>query len=399
MKLSVIIVSYNVKYYLEQCLHSLTRAAAGFDFEVFVIDNASTDGTVAYLTERFSNKNSWLHLIANSRNVGFSRANNIAYRKTVGEYILYLNPDTLLTEKTLSDCFDFMEQKKRVGGIGVRMLKADGSFALESRRGLPTPFTAFCKMSGLASLFPKSKLFGRYYMRYLNEREIHTIDVVSGAFMLVSRRALEDCGVFDETFFMYGEDIDLSYRLLKKGYSNYYIPTPILHYKGESTQKSTYRYVHVFYEAMLIFFNKHYSHYRFWFSFPIRCAIYLRAVGALVGQQMNHVKSIIRLPKNSYEDKYLFIGSREMLDEVRLLCNKWVLDGTFIELSPMKITMYTGHQNLVPSIEDYKYVVYDLSTFDYNKILSYFEQEGNVNQIGLYSKETKCLITSHNVFR
>lgn len=399
MKLSVIIVSYNVRYYLEQCLHSLFIAASGYDYEVFVVDNASSDGTVGYLRKQFpSDHFHQLHIIANSRNVGFGRANNIAYKQSKGEFVLYLNPDTVLTEKTLLDCFEQIGGKEDVGGVGVRMLKADGSFALESRRGLPTPFTAFCKMSGLASLFPKSKILGRYYMRYQDEHKVNQIDVISGAFMMVRRKALEKCGVFDETFFMYGEDIDLSYRLQKGGYINLYIPTPILHYKGESTQKSSYRYVHIFYEAMLIFFNKHYNHYSVWFSLPIRLAIYLRAVLALITQQTDKLKVMLRLTGGPPEDRFLIIGGANMIAEVKNLCEKWVLNATYIVLSDETITHYNGHEKIVENVDDYKYIVYDIENIGFGKTLSFFEHSEHHNLLGLYSTKTNRLITPHNVF-
>ena len=173
--------------------------------------------------------------------------------------MLLLNPDTLVAEDTLRSCLDFLDARPTVGAVGVRMLNSDGSFAPESRRGLPTPFTSFCKMTGLWTLFPKSRLFGRYYMRYLNPDEANPIEVISGAFNMVRRKALDQIGLLDEDFFMYGEDIDLSYRLLQGGWENYYLPCTILHYKGESTVKSSFRYVNVFYKAMLIFFNKHYG--------------------------------------------------------------------------------------------------------------------------------------------
>ena len=235
MKLSVVIVNYNVRYYLEQCLLSVEKALCGLSGEVFVVDNASTDDSVAYLKSRFP----WVRYIENKENVGFSRANNQAIVQARGEYVLLLNPDTFVGERSLRECMDFMDEHPRAGVCGVGMLKVDGSFAPESRRGIPTPFVAFCKMSGLGALFPKSHLFGRYYMQYLNKQAINPIEIVSGAFMFIRKKALDEVGLLDETFFMYGEDIDLSYRVLKAGYQNYYIPTNILHYKGESTMRST----------------------------------------------------------------------------------------------------------------------------------------------------------------
>ena len=272
--LSVVIVSYNVKYHLEQCLRSVQKASARLSTEVWVVDNASTDGSYSYLHERFPT----FHFIQNEENVGFSRANNQAIEKSAGRYVLLLNPDTLVAEETLSQCVEFLDAHPEAGGCGVRMLNPDGSFAPESRRGLPTPFTSFCKMSGLGMLFPKSRTFGRYYMRYLDVDEPNQIEVISGAFCMVRRKALDQVGLLDEDFFMYGEDIDLSYRLLQGGWQNWYLPCPILHYKGESTVKSSFRYVHVFYNAMLIFFNKHFGHRYRLLGLIIRLAVYMRAL-------------------------------------------------------------------------------------------------------------------------
>ena len=254
-RLSIIIVSYNVKYYLEQCLRSVERATTQMPVQIWVVDNASTDGTLDYLRPRFPH----VHFIANQDNRGFSAANNQAIRLSTSQYVLLLNPDTIVGEDVLQGCMDFLDAHPQAGATGVRMLNADGSFAPESRRGVPTPFTSFCKMSGLCRLFPRSKVFGRYYMRYLDVEQPNEIDIISGAFIMIRRQALDEIGLLDERFFMYGEDVDLSYRLLQGGWQNWYLPLSILHYKGESTVKSSFRYVHIFYNAMLIFFNKHYG--------------------------------------------------------------------------------------------------------------------------------------------
>ena len=270
LQLSVVIVSYNVKYYVHQCLRSVEKAAQGIEHEIFVVDNNSTDGTSEYLQPLHPN----VHYIWNKENVGFARANNQALHKACGQYVLLLNPDTIITEHTLTDCIALMEKRPDAGAIGVRMLDPDGRFAPESRRGIPTPFTAFCKMTGLCRLFPKSRTFGRYYMQYLDANHVNEIEVISGACFFTRRSTLLQSGLLDEDFFMYGEDIDLSFRILQTGLKNLYLPTPILHYKGESTHESTYRYVQIFYQAMLIFFRKHFGHYSFLVSLPIKAAIF-----------------------------------------------------------------------------------------------------------------------------
>lgn len=269
MKLSVIIVNYNVRPYLTACLDSVQRALEGIESEVFVVDNHSDDDSVEVVSSDYA----WVHLINNRDNLGFSKANNIAIRQAQGEYILLLNPDTVVAEDTLKGVIDFMEQHPKAGGAGVRMHNADGTLAPESRRAIPTPFVAARKMLGFTK---------RYYMSYLSWDAPAQIEVVSGAFMLLRHKAIYEVGMLDEDFFMYGEDIDLSYRLLQGGWQNWYLPYDIVHYKGQSTSKSDFRYVHVFYQAMLIFFRKHYSHLSFFFSLPVKVAIYFRASLALV---------------------------------------------------------------------------------------------------------------------
>ncbi|SHL68383.1 Glycosyltransferase, GT2 family [Xylanibacter ruminicola] len=269
MKLSVIIVNYNVRPYLTACLDSVQRALEGIESEVFVVDNHSDDDSVEVICRDYA----WVHLINNRENLGFSKANNIAIRQAQGEYILLLNPDTVVAEETLKGVIDFMDQHPKAGGAGVRMHNADGTLAPESRRAIPTPFVAARKMLGFTK---------RYYMSYLSWDAPAQIEVVSGAFMLLRHKAIYEVGMLDEDFFMYGEDIDLSYRLLQGGWQNWYLPYDIVHYKGQSTSKSDFRYVHVFYQAMLIFFHKHYSHLSFFFSLPVKVAIYFRASLALV---------------------------------------------------------------------------------------------------------------------
>lgn len=275
MKLSVIIVNYNVEHFLEQCLHSVTKALNGIDGEVFVVDNNSVDGSVTMVKEKFPT----IHLIENKKNYGFSYANNQAIKQSKGEYILLLNPDTVVEEDTFKKTIGFMDLHPDAGGLGVKMIDGKGNFLPESKRGLPTPSVAFYKIFGLSKIFSKSKLFGKYHLGFLNNDMIHEVDVLSGAFMLMRKKTLDKVGLLDENFFMYGEDIDLSYRITKGGFKNYYFPeTRIIHYKGESTKKSSVNYVFVFYNAMIIFAKKHFSQGNArLFSFLINLAIYFRA--------------------------------------------------------------------------------------------------------------------------
>ena len=285
LKLSVVIVNYNVCYFLEQTLLSVRRAAArlGQPVEVFVVDNNSADNSVAMVRTRFPE----VILLANKDNPGFSKANNQALRLATGQYQLLLNPDTLVEEDAFRRCCGFMDAHPRCGGLGVKMLDGQGRFLPESKRGLPTPAVAFYKIFGLAWLFPKSRVFGRYHLGFLDPDQPHEVAVLSGAFMLLRRAALAEVGLLDEDYFMYGEDIDLSYRLTQGGWQNWYFPgARILHYKGESTKRTSVNYVFVFYRAMVIFAQKHFAPGRAGlFSRLINSAIWLRA-GAAVAQRV-----------------------------------------------------------------------------------------------------------------
>jgi GT2 family glycosyltransferase len=282
MKLSIVIVNYNVKHFLDQCLTSVRKAIKGIDAEVFVVDNNSVDSSTQMLREKYPE----VILIANKENVGFSAANNQAIREAKGDYILLLNPDTVLEDDTLTKCVEFMDAHPDAGGLGVNMIDGKGNFLPESKRGLPTPDVAFYKVFGLSKLFPKSKVFGKYHLGYLNRDEIHEVDVLSGAFMMLRKTVLDETGLLDEAFFMYGEDIDLSYRITQAGYKNYYFPkTRIIHYKGESTKKGSVNYVFVFYNAMIIFAKKHFtSKNARLFSLLINLAIYFRASLAILNR-------------------------------------------------------------------------------------------------------------------
>ena len=275
IRISVIIVNYNVEYFLEQCLNSVVKALENVSGEVYVVDNNSIDGSVEMVRLKFPQ----VHLIANRDNRGFSKANNQAMEIAKGDYFLLLNPDTVVEEDTFEKVVAFMDENPQSGGLGVRMLDGKGKFLPESKRGLPTPAVAFYKIFGLSSIFPKSKVFGKYHLGYLSEFETNEVEILSGAFMLMRAKTIQEVGMLDEAFFMYGEDIDLSYRIILGGYKNYYFPeTRIIHYKGESTKKSSINYVFVFYRAMVIFAEKHFSQKNAkLFSTLINLAIYLRA--------------------------------------------------------------------------------------------------------------------------
>lgn len=392
MKLSVVIVNYNVKYYLEQCLRSLRNATEGISPEIFVVDNDSSDGSVEYLRPRFPE----VTFLANRENLGFAKANNQAIRISKGDYVLLLNPDTLVSGETLRRCLDFMDSHPEAGGTGVKMLNTDGSFAYESRRGLPTPATSFFKITGLCNLFPRSRFFGKYYLRYLDEKEINPIDVISGAFMMLRKEALEKAGLLDEDFFMYGEDVDLSYRITLAGYRNFYIPAPILHYKGESTKKDSLRYIRIFYGAMLIFFRKHYPHYGILLSLPIRSAIYLRAFLAYCSQT---ARKSIRPGKKKHRPEvcFLVLGNEKTIRDVRWLCQK-------NKLASRHRYLVAGERSLslarcIPADGAFTHLLFDDEVFSYSRIIGELHATNRKGiEIGLYSPREKIIITPQKIY-
>lgn len=287
MTLSVIIVNYNVKYFLEQCLHSVTKAVERTEAEVIVVDNHSTDGSLAYLAPKFPS----VTFVESGANLGFGKACNLGLRRSSGEYVLFLNPDTLVAEDGFAECIAFFQQHPRCGAVGVKMIDGSGQFLKESKRAFPAPLTSLYKLSGLARLFPRSKTFSRYHLGHLSKEESHEVDVLAGAFLMTKREVLRNAGAFDEAFFMYGEDVDLSYRIQKGGYQNWYFAgTSVIHFKGESTKRGSLNYVRMFYQAMMTFVNKHYGGARAGiFTFSIRAAIWARA---LVSVAINAIKWI-----------------------------------------------------------------------------------------------------------
>lgn len=281
MILSVVIVNYNVKYFLKQCLGSVFASerklsnGEELELEVWVVDNESVDGSVEMVQAEFPE----VHLIANHENAGFARANNQALLQAKGEYLLLLNPDTLVEQETLVRCVDFMQEHVDCGGLCVKMVDGKGNYLKESKRGFPTPEASFFKISGLIHLFPHSRRIAAYYMGHLDDDMVNEIDIMPGAFLMFSREVYEKIGGLDESYFMYGEDIDFSWRIRLAGYKNYYLPeTHIIHYKGESTKKGSMNYVYTFYNAMSIFVKKYFTGRNAkMFNLLLQTAIWLRA--------------------------------------------------------------------------------------------------------------------------
>lgn len=393
MKLTVVTISYNVKYFLEQCLNSLEQAAKGIEHEVIVVDNASDDGSTEYITARFP-KVKW---IASDVNHGFSRANNIAFSHARGKYILMLNPDTIVTREALEGCLNFMESHPEAGAAGVKMLNKDGNFALESRRGIVTPWVSICKATGLSKRFAKSRLFGHYYMSYLPEEEANPIEMVSGAFMFLRRSTLKRVGTLDEQFFMYWEDSDLSYRILKSGAKNYYLPHPILHYKGESSVKSMLKYRYWLYYSLQLFFKKHNFFYYILSYIPLKFTV------GLLKFRIHYINPLF-FGKNwetrhaEPGKKFIIIGSHDSNEEVRTLLENNQMHNGHKYITASEEELIAG-KVVIDNKESYNHILFDTANISFDTILSFMQKiKGENLKIATYSTKTKILITDGAIY-
>jgi GT2 family glycosyltransferase len=289
LDLSIIIVNYNVKEFLQNLIHSIEKASLNLTKEIIIVDNASDDGSVEFIGEKFPQ----IKLLANKKNLGFGKANNIGLGQAVGKYILLVNPDTLVAEDTFEKMIEFFESNSEVGLAGCKILNPDGTLQLACRRSFPGPWTSFTKVTGLSSLFPNSKIFARYNLTYLDENKTYEVDAISGSFMMMRKEVYEKVGGFDEQFFMYGEDLDLCYRIQKSGFKIYYVHSAqIIHYKGESTKRSSLDETKVFYNAMHLFVKKHLST-SFLIGFILRTAIAVRSVFAFLGVRKLLILSVV----------------------------------------------------------------------------------------------------------
>ncbi len=289
MDLSIIIVNYNVKEFLQNLIHSIEKASLNLNKEIIIVDNASDDGSVEFIREKFPQA----ILIANQKNLGFGKANNIGLKQASGKYILLINPDTLVAEDTFEKMIKFFESNPEAGLAGCKILNPDGSLQLACRRSFPGPWTSFTKVTGLSSLFPNNKVFARYNLTYLDENKTYEVDAISGSFMMMLKEVYAKVGGFDEQFFMYGEDLDLCYRIQKSGFKVYYVhSTQIIHYKGESTKRSSLDETKVFYSAMHLFVKKHLSS-SLLIGFILRSAIAVRSVFAFLGVRKLLILSVI----------------------------------------------------------------------------------------------------------
>ncbi|WPO79077.1 glycosyltransferase family 2 protein [Flavobacterium sp. KACC 22761] len=301
MQLSVIILNYNVRYFLEQCVLSVQEAISTIDAEIIVVDNNSSDDSCLIMQERFPS----VKFIQNKENFGFPKGNNIGVQEAQGEYICILNPDTVVAEDTFTKILAFAEKQKDLGIIGCKLIDGKGNFLPESKRGIPTPWVAFTKVLGLYKFFPKWKIFNQYYAQHINENENGKVEILVGAFMFMKRELYNDLKGFDENCFMYADDIDLSYRVLQKQKTNYYFAeTTVLHYKGESTIKDE-KYMKRFQEAMNFFYDKHFKKSLF-FSWFIQLGIWF----------FSFVKMFQGKPKQKPQpEKYIFYSSNSILSE------------------------------------------------------------------------------------
>ena len=299
LQLSIIIVNYNVKYFLEQCLLSVIKSCSNIKAEIFVVDNNSTDGSKEFFNDKFPS----VKFIWNKENVGFAKANNQIINQCSGNYILFLNPDTIVPEDCFEKCLTFIQWQQKPGAVGVLLIDGSGKFLKESKRAFPSPLTSLFKLSGVTRLFPRSKIFAKYYLGNLDEHENHEVDVLVGAFMMMPKDVLKTVGNFDETFFMYGEDVDLSYRIQKAGYKNYYFAeTTVIHFKGESTKKGNLNYIRLFYKAMSIFVKKHYSSgSTSLFNILMQIAIWVRAIFSGIGMIFKKISFAFRSMDNKQE--------------------------------------------------------------------------------------------------
>ena len=331
MELTVVIVNYRVKYMLEQTLCSLEQAMQDMAGEIIVVDNHSGDDSIAFSRELHPQ----VTFIENDENAGFARANNQAIIQARGEFTLVLNPDTIITPRCLQEGIAWMRSHPKCGAIGARMMDGNGVFLPESKRAFPTPWVSFCKIFGLSKLVPRSRWFAKYHLRYLSDEEPQRIDILSGAYMLCRTAVLQQLGGFDEDFFMYGEDIDLSYRIVKAGYENWFLPTPMVHYKGESTRKDTMRYVRVFYDAMLIFYRKHFPRFNFIFYPVIKLGVMVRAGMAMARRLFKRLLPSRTKPANDNRPWVIIsdhpgevaqrAGIGPFLDDIPATCNCNVL--------------------------------------------------------------------------
>lgn len=397
MKLSVIIVNYNVKYFLEQCLFSVLQAIDCLAAEVIVVDNQSSDGSIEYLEPIFPSVN----FIKSDRNLGFGKANNLGLQYAKGEYILFLNPDTIVPEDCFIKSIHFMETLPKAGCLGIRMLDGTGKFLPESKRSFPDISTAFLKLTGLSSLFPNSKFFNKYALGHLSEKENHNVDVLAGAFMLFKKSVLKNIGGFDEAFFMYGEDIDLSYRCRVAGFDNWYFSeSSIIHFKGESAKQGSLNYVKMFYQAMIIFVNKHYNGkgsgiFRLFLNTGI-------AVRGFISWFTNSASTVIaKDATNHLPKKKVIVGTKaeyeRCLDNFQHSLNKNLIVGRVGLSDDNGDSLGLVHQlKSICEQHQVKEIIFIHGSLSYSRIIDTMQQSGPDYLYRFHSSLSSSIVASHS---
>ena len=365
MQLSVIILNYNVRYFLELCVLSVQKAIQNLDAEIIVVDNHSSDDSSVLMKTQFPS----IRYIENATNFGFPKGNNIAVAAAKGEYICILNPDTVVAENTFEKILAFAKSKTDLGIVGCKLIDGSGSFLPESKRGIPTPWVAFTKIFGLYKLFPKSSFFNKYYAQHLGENQTVKVDILVGAFMVMKRELYNELGGFDENCFMYADDIDLSYRALQNGKSNYYFAdTTVIHYKGESTTRDQ-KYMMHFQEAMQFFYKKHFRK-------------------SIVFDWMMQIGSFIfsKIKKNQ-QHNIVFYSDQTVIFSKELFTFPYVSE----------TLMYSKFEELKIN-PSFKYeLVFDIQSFSFYEIINYMNTVRAINiTFKMFLPESNFLIGSNN---
>ena len=376
MQLSVIILNYNVRYFLELCVLSVQSALSTIESEIIIVDNNSNDGSCEMMQTRFPS----IKLIQNTENVGFPKGNNIGVEQAKGDYICILNPDTVVAEDTFVKILAFAERQKNLGIVGCKLIDGSGNFLPESKRGVPTPWVAFTKIAGLYKIFPQSKRLGKYYAQHLSINETGKVDILVGAFMFMKRDLYQKLKGFDEDCFMYSDDIDLSYRVLKSGAFNFYFhDTAIIHYKGESTIKDG-MYMKHFQEAMQFFYKKHFKVVP-WFTLFMKLGVYLFSFAKRVQGQ-----SIIKKAPKSYQ---LYSSNGELVNKLIAVLQKKV---TFHNLKTEKMVISSSFGSTKATE-----IILDTNFITFKECIAIFESSRNKQlTFKILPKKTNFLIGSKN---
>jgi GT2 family glycosyltransferase len=386
MKLAVVIVNYNVGHYLAQAIRSLYRSLGDMAAEVFVVDNHSTDNSRELIGRLFPEVN----YIYNDSNVGFAAACNQAIRMTQAKYILLLNPDTILPESNISAVISFMESHPEAGACGVKMIDATGRFLPESKRGFPTIQAALGRFTGGARQKPD------YYMSQLSENNVHSVEVLAGAYMMMRREALTAAGLLDEDYFMFGEDIELSVGITDSGFTNYYLPETILHYKGESTNRDAAPFIRNFYGAMGIFIGKHRDRYPSvalpFMKVIVRIVVWLKIVSIKIRRKPTAMMNATDTPK------FIIFADECSVNAISCILKRNKADNGCHYIVGNERTTSRGHRQF--DCSRFTHVLYDNESFSYESMVRLMERDGEHRlQLAVYDRSTRCIITPKKIYK